>query len=196
MLEKIIALDKQLLVFLNSFGSETFDPFWLIITQKVNWTPFFLLLLFLVYKKLGTKQTLIIVLFVAVLLTLNNTFTDLVKNYFQRIRPCNDIDIKEIIRNVKPSQTFSFFSGHAANSSAAMVFLFLVMRKFYKNFWWIFLYPLIFAYSRIYLGLHFPTDILTGYIVGCSLGYLIYKIYQFFQKKYFQNVTPFDVMGL
>ena len=196
MLEKIIAIDKQLLVFLNSFGSETFDPFWLIITQKVNWIPFFLLLLFLVYKKLGTKQTLIIVLFVAVLLTLNNTFTDLVKNYFQRIRPCNDIDIKEIIRNVKPSQTFSFFSGHAANSSAAMIFLFLVMRKFYKNFWWIFLYPLIFAYSRIYLGLHFPTDILTGYIVGCTLGFLTYKIYQFFQNKYFQNVTPFDVMGL
>lgn len=196
MLEKIIALDKQLLVFLNSFGSETFDPFWLIITQKVNWIPFFLLLLFLVYKKLGTKQTLIIVLFVAVLLTLNNTFTDLVKNYFQRIRPCNDIDIKEIIRNVKPSQTFSFFSGHAANSSAAMIFLFLVMRKFYKNFWWIFLYPLIFAYSRIYLGLHFPTDILTGYIVGCTLGFFTYKIYQFFQNKYFQNVTPFDVMGL
>lgn len=196
MLEKIIALDKQLLVFLNSFGSETFDPFWLIITQKANWTPFFLLLLFLIFKKLGAKQTLIVVLFVAVLLTLNNTITDLVKNYFQRIRPCNDIDIKEIIRNVKPSQTFSFFSGHAANSSAAMFFLFLVMRKFYKNFWWIFLYPLIFAYSRIYLGLHFPTDILIGYIVGGSMGFFIYKIYQLFQKKFFYNVTPFDVMGL
>ncbi len=196
MLEKIIAIDKQLLVFLNSFGSETFDPFWLIITKQLNWTPFFLLLLYFIYKKLGTKQTLIIVLFVAVLMTVNNTFTEIVKNYFQRIRPCNTLDIKDIIRNIKPSQTFSFFSGHAANSSAAMIFLFLIMRQYYKYFWLVILFPLIFAYSRIYLGLHFPTDILTGFTVGSSMGFLTYKIYEFFQKKYFQNITPFDVMGL
>jgi undecaprenyl-diphosphatase len=144
MLEKIITLDKQLLVFLNSFGSETFDPIWLIITKQVNWTPFFLMLLFLIYKKLGTKQTLIVVLFVAVILTINNNLTEFVKYYVQRLRPCNDLDVKDIIRNVKPSQTFSFFSGHSSNSAATMMFLFLIMRQYYKHFWLVIIFQPIF----------------------------------------------------
>jgi undecaprenyl-diphosphatase len=196
MLEKIISLDKQLLIFLNSLGSETFDPFWLIITKQVNWIPFFLLLLFLVYKKLGTKQTLIIILFVSVLLAINNEITEAFKAHFQRLRPCNDLDIKEIIRNVKPSATFSFFSGHSSNTMAVFVFLCCIFRKHYKYFGIIILWPFIFSYSRIYLGLHFPTDILAGYICGIIMGFLTFKIYQFVQKKYFQNITPFDVMGL
>lgn len=196
MLEKIITLDKQLLVFLNSFGSETFDPIWLIITKQINWTPFFLLLIYLVYRKLGTKQTLIIVLFIALIILTTDQTCNFFKNHFERLRPCNDLDIKEIIRNVKPSQTFSFFSGHASNSAATMVFLFLIMREYYKHFWLVILFPLIFAYSRIYLGLHFPIDILAGYTCGIIMGFLTYKIYQFVQKKYFQNVSPFDVMGI
>ena len=195
MLEKIISLDKQLLVFLNSFGSETFDPFWLVATKQANWTPFFIVLLVFIYKKLGTKQTLIIVLLVAILLTVNNNLTELVKHYFQRLRPCNDLDVKDIIRNVKPSQTFSFFSGHSSNSAATMTFLYLIMKDYYKHFWLVILFPLTFAYSRIYLGLHFPIDILTGFTVGSIMGFLFYKFYQFVQKKYFQKINPFE-MGL
>ncbi len=195
MLEKIIALDKQLLVFLNSFGSETFDSFWLFITKQANWTPFFLLLLYLVYKQLGTKQTFVIILFVAVLLTVNNGITEAFKAHFERLRPCNDLDIKDIIRNVKPSATFSFFSGHSSNTMAVFVFLFMIFRKHYKYFGLIILWPFIFAYSRIYLGLHFLTDILAGYTCGIITGFLTFKIYQFVQKKYFQKINPFE-MGL
>jgi undecaprenyl-diphosphatase len=189
MLEKIISLDKQLLVFLNSFGSKAFDPFWLIITKQSNWTPFFLILLFLIYKKFGTKQTFILLLFVTILLIINNNLTEIVKFYFERLRPCTDLDIKNIIRNVKPSATFSFYSGHASNSSATMIFLFLIFKKYYKHFWLVFIFPLVFAYSRIYLGLHFPIDILTGFAIGSTMGFLFYKMYQLIQKKYFNTVS-------
>lgn len=185
MLEKIIALDKQLLVFLNGLGATVYDPFWLFITKQANWTPFFVLLLYLVYKKLGAKQTLIVILFVAVLLTVNNTITEFFKASFQRLRPCNDPEIKAIIRAVKPSISYSFFSGHSSNTMAVFVFLYSIFKKQYSYFGWFILWPFIFAYSRIYLGLHFPTDILCGYLCGLLMGYLAYKLYQFIQKKYF-----------
>jgi undecaprenyl-diphosphatase len=66
---------------------------------------------------------------------------------------------------------------------ATMTFVFLILRKYSKYAFLVFLYPLIFAYSRIYLGVHYPTDILTGYTVGATMGGLFYKGYQYFIKR-------------
>ena len=132
MLEKIIDLDKNLIVFLNNLGSKPFDDFWLLITKQFNWIPFFLILLFILYKKIGQKQLLVALLTIAALITFTNEITDLVKFSVQRIRPCNDEELKGLIRVVKQSDTFSYFSGHAANSIAAMMFVFLILKKHYK----------------------------------------------------------------
>lgn len=180
MLEKIIALDKKLLVYLNGLGSPTYDNLWLIITKQAYWTPFFLFLAYLIYKKIGIKNLGIIMLFIAVILLCCNTSVEFFKATFHRLRPCNDPEIKDIIRIVHQSDSYSFFSGHASNSMATMMFLYLILKKYYKYIFLIFLYPLIFAYSRIYLGVHFPTDILTGYVFGAVFGITFYAIY----KKY------------
>ena len=144
MLENIIDLDKSLFVFLNNLGTEPFDAIWLLITKQFNWTPFFLLLLYILYKKIGQKQLLLTLLFVAVMITFSDQITNLVKNNVQRLRPCNDEELTGLIRIVRDSETFSYFSGHAANSMAAMMFVFLILRKHYKYSYLIFLYPLIF----------------------------------------------------
>lgn len=178
MLEEVINLDKKLFIFLNNLGSEPYDGIWLLVTKQFNWIPFFLLLLVILYKKIGTKQLVIVLLTVAALITFTNEITDLIKFSVQRIRPCNDEELVGLIRIVKDSDTFSYFSGHAANSTAAMMLVFLILRGFYKYAYLIFLYPLIFAYSRIYLGLHFPLDIISGYIFGSLTGILFYWIYK------------------
>jgi undecaprenyl-diphosphatase len=183
MIEKLIHLDKQLLVFLNGLGSPVFDGLWLMLTKQIYWLPLFLFLLYLVHKKIGLKQTLILLLFVTVLVAFTDQTTNLFKNHFQRLRPCNDPEINTIIRVVKGSNSFSFFSGHAANSSAVATFLFFNFRRKYPYFWLIFLWPLFFAYSRIYLGLHFPIDVLTGYIFGISFGFLMCKVYKIIIKS-------------
>ena len=183
MLNKIIGLDKELFVFLNSFGSKNFDGLWLFITSQVNWTPFFLVIFYLFYKKIGWKNFLLAIVFIALLILVSDQTCNLFKNHFQRLRPCNDEQLKNIIRIVKSSDTFSFYSGHAANSMATTTFVFLFLRKHYKYAFLIFLFPLIFAYSRIYLGLHFPIDILTGYIFGATFGILFYNLFWKFQSK-------------
>lgn len=194
MLEKIIDLDKSLFVFLNNLGSKPFDGIWLLITKQFNWIPFFLLLLVILYKKIGTKPLVIALLTIAALLTFTNEITDLVKFSVQRTRPCNDEELKGLIRVFigEGSKTFSYFSGHAANSIAAMMFIFLILRHYYKYAYLIFLYPLIFAYSRIYLSLHFPLDIISGYIFGSMTGILFYKIYKKIEFRILHKTTSHE----
>src|SRR5690606_13571806 len=88
----------------------------------------------------------------------------------------------------------------ASNSMASTLFLFLIFRKYYKYAFLLFLFPLIFAYSRVYLGLHFPSDILVGYIFGSLIGsffYIVYKKYNsetVAQKKSTLLITFISVM--
>lgn len=184
-METSIYLDKQLFVFLNGLGSEQYDGFWLLITKQFYWAPVFLFVFYLLYKQLGWRHLLLMLVSIAVMITFTDQFTNLIKNSVQRLRPCNDVEIKDVIRIVKSSGSFSYFSGHASNSMASTVFVFLVLRKYYKYAFLLFLFPLIFAYSRIYLGLHFPGDILSGYLFGIMAGFGFSKLYIIFRKKYF-----------
>jgi undecaprenyl-diphosphatase len=185
MLEKILSIDTELFIFLNGLGSNTYDGFWLIITKQTSWIPLFLFLLYLIFKKLGAKQTVYLILFVAILLTFSDQITNLFKNGFQRLRPCNNPEINSFIRIVQSRTSFSFFSGHASNSMGVATFLYLIFKKDFKYFWLLFLWPLIFAFSRIYLGLHYPLDIISGYFFGVLWGFLMFKFYQTVQKRNF-----------
>ena len=119
-----------------------------------------------------------LLLFIAVLIAFTDQTTNLFKHTFQRLRPCNNPEINTIIRVVQVRKSYSFFSGHAANTMAVATFLFLVLKRHFKYLGFLFLWPLIFAYSRIYLGLHYPGDILTGYFFGALFGSLLYLVYQ------------------
>jgi undecaprenyl-diphosphatase len=184
-MKEVIAYDQQLFVFLNNLGSAAYDEFWLFLTKQTHWTPFFLVLLLVIYKKVGWKQTLFLLLFMAALITFTDQFTNLVKNNVQRLRPCNTPNLLGHIRIVKASDTFSFFSGHAANSMAVATFLFAIFRSKISWFKWLFLWPLVFAYSRIYLGLHFPLDILAGFAFGSCSGFAFSRLYVNAEKRSF-----------
>lgn len=177
-MEDFLSQDKKLLVFLNNLGSETFDPFWLFITNQFYLTPVFLFVFYLLWKKIGWKKLWIVLLFLALIIMMCDQTTNLFKYTFERLRPVNDLEINESLRIIISRKSFSFFSGHASNSMATTLFLFLIFRRYYKYAFLLFLFPLIFAYSRIYLGLHFPSDILTGYFFGGLAGTFFYFIYK------------------
>lgn len=177
-MEDIISYDKQLLVYLNNLGSESFDWFWLLITNQFYLAPIFLYIFYLLWKKIGWKNLWMVLLFIALIIMVCDQTTNLFKYTFQRLRPVNDLEIKESLRILISRKSFSFFSGHASNSMATTLFMFLIFRKYYRYAFLLFLFPLVFAYSRIYLGLHFPTDILTGYFVGAIVGSFFYFIYK------------------
>ncbi|MFM7895538.1 MAG: phosphatase PAP2 family protein [Flavobacterium sp.] len=191
MLEQLINLDKELFLFLNGLGSEPFDGFWMIITKQIYWSPFFIAVFYLIQKKVGWKGLGIIILFLAALITFTDQITNLFKYSFERLRPCNNPEFDGIMREVITRKSFSFFSGHASNSFATTTFVVLIIRNFYKHTYLLYLFPLVFAFSRIYLGLHYPGDILAGYIAGGILGFGFYKLYLFLGKKY-NFITKYD----
>lgn len=183
MLDKLILYDKELFEFLNGLGNEHWDTFWMMVTQQFNWIPLFALFLFLVFKAYGWKKGLIIMLIVAVLVTFSDQFANLIKHSFGRLRPNNDPSINGMIRILKHPKSFSFVSGHAMTSFAVTTYLFFLLRKHFKFVVLIFIWPMLFAYSRIYLGVHFPMDILGGVFMGILIAILFYQITLFVFKK-------------
>lgn len=185
MLDFLIQLDREVFLFLNNLGSETFDGFWLFITKQFNWIPIFLIILYLVFKHLGWKHALLIIFTIAVLITLTDQTTNLFKFIFKRLRPCSEPVLEGLMREVQSRGSFSFFSGHASNSMAVAFFLFMVLKPYLKYMGFIFIWPFIFAYSRIYLGLHYPSDILCGYLWGILMALIMLKVYALLRDKIF-----------
>ena len=185
MLEYLIDLDKELLIYLNGLGSEKWNGFYLYITKQLNWWPYFLFLLFLLLKKISPRQFLVLVLVLTLFFIFTDQMTNLVKNSVQRFRPLNDPEVKDFLLYVgRATKSWSFFSGHASNSSGSMLILFLILRKYYKYAFLVFIFPLLFAYTRIYLGLHFPGDILAGYAFGLMSGFGFYRLFCYLNIKY------------
>ncbi|UUV22026.1 phosphatase PAP2 family protein [Paenimyroides aestuarii] len=184
MLEQLIQKDQQLLVYLNNLGTEFWDPVFMYITHQINWWPFFLFLIFLLLKKISLQQFGLLVLVLTVFFVFTDQFTNLVKYSTDRLRPVNDPLISPYLRILRKAGSPSFFSGHASNSSGSILIIFLILKKYYKYAWVLFFFPLLFAYTRIYLGLHYPLDIICGYIFGISSGFMFFFVFKFLNNKY------------
>lgn len=182
-IDDIIAKDKELFVYLNSLGTETWDQFWVIATNQFSWIPWFLMLFFLIYKAYGFKKALLLMFVAALLVAFSDQLVNFLKDYFQRLRPNNDPALNKTIRILHSAGSFSFVSGHSTTSFAVTTFMILTLKKFYKYPFLLLIWPIIFAYSRIYVGVHFPVDIFAGMLIGLSIGYAFYKISLFFLRK-------------
>lgn len=187
MLEQLLELDTELFVYLNSLGSERWDRLWLAITNEFTFVPLYSVLLFLIYRKYGLKPLLLMIVVIAAMITFTDQTTNIVKRTVLRFRPCACEDIMDTIRYIaeRCSSNRSFFSGHASNSMAAAVFGGLVLRPYYKRLIFILLFwALVVAYSRIYVGVHYPLDIICGMTFGALAGFGFYKLNKYLLKRF------------
>ncbi|WP_439151566.1 phosphatase PAP2 family protein [Winogradskyella sp.] len=187
MIDKLLELDKELFLYLNGLGSSTWDDIWLFITNEYSFIPLYAILLFLIYKKYGAKPLLLMVFVIAAMITFTDQITNVFKDGFMRPRPCRlDSLLDEGMRYIAVRcGKYGFFSGHSSNSMAAAVFGGLLLRPYFKNLIFILLFwSFIVAYSRIYVGVHYPLDIICGMTFGALAGFGFYKLNIYLLKRF------------
>ncbi|WP_053977472.1 phosphatase PAP2 family protein [Mangrovimonas xylaniphaga] len=179
-MEQLIQYDTDLFLWLNNLGNPTWDGFWLAVTNKFTFIPLYGVLLYLLYRKMGAKSLLISVVVIAFMIAFTDQISSLFKHGVQRPRPCKEADLMEQMRYIaERCGRYGFFSAHAANSMAIAVFTGLLLRPYYKSLIFALLFWSAFvAYSRIYVGVHYPLDIICGMTFGAMSGFLFYKLKQ------------------
>lgn len=168
-------LDKDLLLYLQSQNTPLMDTLMAGITSKYNWLPLYLLLLLALFRQFRWQAVYSVVAVVLLVILSDQITSSLMKPLFGRFRPCHDPEIGHLVRIVtKCGGLYGFVSGHASNSFAVTTFFLLLFGRTHRYVWWLLIWPIFVSYSRIYLGVHYPLDILGGALVGIILGYLVF----------------------
>lgn len=180
MLDFLNELDQQIFLFLNSLHTGFFDFLMWWFSDKLIWIPFYLFLLYLLIRKYGWESVAVL-LSLAILIALSDQVSGFIKDAVARYRPSNDPELYEQVRTLNGyfGGNYGFVSSHAANSFALAYFL-AKMLKSKASFFipLLFVWASLVSYSRIYLGVHYPGDIIGGALLGIALAWLIVNIYQ------------------
>ena len=189
MLEFLDHIDRNLFLFLNGLNSPLWDQVMWWISDRLIWLPLYLIITgWLIYR--FKWKVVIILVMVALLITLSDQGSvHLFKEVFKRLRPCHEPEISGLVHLVKGhcGGKYGFISSHAANTFAIATFTLLIIRNKYYSIFIIFWATLV-SYSRIYLGIHYPGDVLVGALYGFLIGVLIYRLFLFAEKKI--NIFP------
>lgn len=182
----ITNLDTELFLFLNGLHVDWLDPIMTFISGKITWAPFYLVLLFLVIKKYK-KQSILILIGVVILIVCSDQISSgIFKPIFERPRPCHNEAIKDLVYlpNGHCGGAYGFISSHACNCFALAVFITHVLKKYYRKIAYImYIWASLVAYSRIYMGVHYPGDIIVGAVVGIIVGFVISKLYDMISQR-------------
>lgn len=185
-MQRLLELDQELLLFFNGFHSEWMDPVMILATKTIFWLPLYLVLVYLMVKAYKWN-TLYLLLGVAITIALADQVTSgFMKPFFERLRPSHEpalIGIVHTVNNYKGG-LYGFASSHAANTFGVAMFLWLLFKDRYRYFSVIFIWPAFMSYTRIYLGVHYPGDILVGAIIGLLCGWIGYRLANWMLTKF------------
>ncbi len=168
MIDFLYSIDLAIFYFVNhTLSIGFFDKFFSIITNVNNWYITYIILLGISFVKGGIKGKIAVIGVILLIVVTDQTGYRLLKEYFARPRPCNALT--DVLTPLGCTGSYSFPSNHALNNFAAAMFFF---RLFPKLKWILFIGAALISISRVYLGLHYPSDIFGGAVIGLAFGYL------------------------
>jgi undecaprenyl-diphosphatase len=183
----LVNLDQRLFLFLNSIHSPFWDQVMSAVSGILIWVPLYIVILYFIWVKYR-KNFLVILLIIIAAVTLTDQMSVLLKNLVQRPRPCYEPLLQGLVHTVggRCGGRYSFVSSHAANTFVVA----MLSSLFLKNRWYsasIMSWAFIVSYSRIYLGVHYPGDMICGAFLGMLIGWSMYRVYILIENKYLKN---------
>ena len=184
-LSTLIDIDKYLLLSLNGSDSLFWDGVMKVYTSMAIWIPLALMLAYVLIKNNSLKDFLILLLFIALVVTITDTISSTIcKPFFERWRPTRDPLLMYIVDVVGETRgkDYGFTSSHASNSFGIAVFILLLIKNRALSVSLI-LWASMNAFTRIYLGVHYPGDIIAGTLIGVLTGWGMHRLYTYTKKK-------------
>ena len=177
-------LDTQAFLWLNSFHSAIFDPIMLWITNRNSWFPLYAIIIGYIIWTQKRKSVGILLLIIFSVIIADQVCSSILKPLFHRFRPCHEPSIQDLVHLVgNCGGQFGFCSSHAANSFALVTCLILLFQKHFTGIKYFYVWAIIVSYSRIYVGVHYPLDVLTGAFIGVLSSLFCNKFYQYYLSK-------------
>lgn len=198
MLDFLMQLDRELFLFLNGLNASWLDMFMFWASDRFVWIPFYMILLGLCYRYYGWKKLLVLLLMIVVMITISDQISSFLKSSLQRFRPSRDPALEGWVHTVKGYRggRFGFVSSHASNSMALAIFLvFLLRRHFQYILPMMIVFVFLKSYSRIYLGVHYPGDMLGGFVVGVFAAWVVIRIWKFLMARYFASEKTTELLS-
>jgi len=185
MLEEISRLDRDLLIYLNSLHHPILDVVMTAVSGKWFWTPLYGLLVAWLVVQFKKRSWLLLPIIALAVALADRISSGLFKPYFERFRPCHDGRLCDLLHLPDGcGGYYGFVSSHAANSFVVAMLLHLLLRPAYIKYralLWI--WAALVSYSRVYLAAHYPADIIFGGIMGILVGWFVYLLYRFLERK-------------
>ena len=179
MIDQLLHFDEQLFRLINGWHSPFFDQVMWLVSARLTWVPLYLFVLWLLYRRYRQRFLWLLLFIVLLVVLTDQTSVQLFKKVFQRLRPCHQEGLAATVHLVHGhcGGLYSFVSSHATNMFGIATFTALLVRhRLYT--WLIYLWAALVAYSRVYLGVHFPGDVAGGALLGTFLGWLVYLLWR------------------
>jgi undecaprenyl-diphosphatase len=189
-METIKYWDEQLFLYLNGQHQDWLDPFVDTLTGKLIWIPLYAFFIYLIIKHFNKGSVWILAGIGLAILMADQTASGFMKPFFERLRPCHDPRWEGLMFNYGGcGGMYGFVSSHAANTFALAIYLNLLFRDRLKGFGWLYLWAVVISYTRIYLGVHYPLDIVVGALVGLLSGWAGWLLAKKAKKAYLRRLN-------
>jgi undecaprenyl-diphosphatase len=176
--DQLVEWDVQAFLWLNDLHTNWLDPVMYFLTHTIAWTPLFLVLLYFIVKVHGKYSWIFLVGLALTIVCADQVTSSLIKPYFERLRPSHNPAISEFVHIVNGYKggRYGFASSHAANTFGAATFIVLLIKQRYPAAGWLFLWAGLVSYTRIYLGVHYPGDLIVGGAVGAFFAWVFCRL--------------------
>jgi undecaprenyl-diphosphatase len=177
-MDSLISLDQQIFFTLNGLHSPWLDGIMFYLSQTYVSIPLYLFLFYWIIKYYKQKSWIVIIGVLLVVVLSDQITSSFMKPFFERLRPTHQPEFDGMVHTVYGYKggKYSFSSGHAANTFGIATITWLIFSGRIRFIWLFFVWAALVSYTRIYLGVHYPGDIIVGAIIGTLLGWLIHKI--------------------